>query len=205
MFSFQKTGTSNSSASDALSAALGMAPSSISGAVSTHIIVNSISKTSEGWIAIVTVVVELKQQEKLEPSDIKETPEKTEQAKEEQEAKEKAQRLLEKAAHNAGLIYEEELEQQQRRIEQNRERTLLYIEHTHEEIFREIEEQFHFDSVHIMAEGPLWETANKTFPDIEMYEAAHNNDAKTENVSPDFEKSPKPTRHPDLSEELIDE
>lgn len=195
MQTVQTEGISANSPGEALGIALSGAVSAGHGAARTYVIVQGITKTAKGWKAVVLVVTEPKPEEKPEPRP-EDSPE---DVRKKQEAREEAQLVLENTwerviqAHHDALYkeigYEDEL-------------MLLYIELSFEDVFQSIADNFNFNYVHYMKEGPLMDEARAHPLGIEMDEAAH--DIHPENT-PEPKNERRPKKEPALAEELIDE
>lgn len=164
--------------SEALVAALGHG----SGARSLHIMVESIAKVDGGWKAVVHAIVEPMpedtDEEKAPEQARKLRPKHGEEPESEEEYQEKAnkKRLHEKLEHDIASVHEE-MEHKRRELEhfhkERKEEVHFFIDTVHEHSYQEIAHDFDFAYVHIIAAGPLWEEANRHFPDLDLYEAAH--------------------------------
>lgn len=208
MISDQVSAFSKEHPSEALSEALAHAIHQSEGAAHTHVIVQDVISTGTGWKAILNYYL----QPKLPGGSTQRNARKAHVRAALQDASlptDEAERRKVEQEHRQRYVHdtlEEQIYSEIRQIELaklglNMEPSFihLYIKDSDEALFRPIENNFNFDSVHVLS-GPLWEEANRRHPDLEMYEAAHNMDDQSHKTGAS-DSGPKTPR---LEDELVD-
>ena len=206
MISDQLSAYSTESPAEALCEVLGHAIHESVGAANTHVIVQKILATGAGWKAVVNYVLEPKAAvssdgQKTQRQHVKRAVESS-LCPHDEEEREKLEHEHHKHYADAMLeeqIYSEIRQTELAQLDMNMESSFihLYIKDSDEAVFRTIEPNFNFDSVHVLS-GPLWDEANRHHPDMELFEAAHNL-----NRDPPTKKQDKTEKEPKYQEELI--